>query len=91
MAWEITRICLHCKVDLDDGSLKYDLEWATSDMLAIWRSLSHLDVSRGKPPPKRPAADLFAAALNNFESRGSAVVMAATLEFNPARLVLCSC
>ena len=85
MAWELTRICLHCKVDLDDGSLKYDPKWATSDMLAIWRSLSQLDVFQGKSFPERSAAEVFAAALNNFESRGSTVVMAATLEFNPSK------
>ncbi|KAL1843523.1 hypothetical protein VTJ49DRAFT_1116 [Mycothermus thermophilus] len=83
VAWEITRICLHCKVALDDPSLTYNPAWATSDMLGIWRSLSQLDVFRGKSFPERPSAEAFAAALGNFESRGNTVVMSAALEFNP--------
>ncbi|KAL2187759.1 hypothetical protein L209DRAFT_683868 [Thermothelomyces heterothallicus CBS 203.75] len=83
IAWEITRICLHCKVDLEDSALKYDPSWASSDMLTIWKSLMQLDVFRGKSFPERPSAEVFAAALTSFESRGNAVVMSATLEFNP--------
>ncbi len=83
VAWEITRICLHCKVPLEDDTLKYDSNWETSDMAGIWRSLSLLEPFRGKSFPERPAAEAFAAALNNFESRGNIVVMSAALEFNP--------
>ncbi|KAK4235595.1 hypothetical protein C8A03DRAFT_46294 [Achaetomium macrosporum] len=83
VAWEITRICLHCNVDLDDNLLQYNPQWATSDIAGIWRSLTQLDVFRGKSFPERPSAEAFAAALTgNFESRGQVVVMTATLEFN---------
>ncbi|KAK4149366.1 RNA dependent RNA polymerase-domain-containing protein [Chaetomidium leptoderma] len=85
VAWEITRICLHCKVDLDDDAVQYNPKWATSDMAGIWTSLSQLDVFRGKPFPERPAAEAFTAALSNFESRGNTVVMSAALEFNPSK------
>ncbi|KAL2015359.1 hypothetical protein VTK56DRAFT_5756 [Thermocarpiscus australiensis] len=85
VAWEVTRICLHCRVDLEDESLRYDPAWATSDIVDIWKSLGRLDVFRGKSFPERPAAEIFAAALASFESRGNAVVMSATLEFNPEK------
>ncbi|KAK4118585.1 hypothetical protein N657DRAFT_685133 [Parathielavia appendiculata] len=83
VAWEITRICLHCKVDLNNDALKYDPTWATSDMFAIWRDLSQLDVFRGKSFPERPSAEAFSVALNSWEGRGNIVVMSAALEFNP--------
>ncbi|KAL2140389.1 hypothetical protein VTI28DRAFT_3845 [Corynascus sepedonium] len=82
VAWEITRICLHCEVDLEDSSLKYDPKWATSDMVNICRSLAQLDVFRGKSFPERPSTEVFAAALKSFESGRNAVVMSAALEFN---------
>ncbi|KAH6635795.1 RNA dependent RNA polymerase-domain-containing protein [Chaetomium tenue] len=83
VAWEITRICLHCKVEIDNDTVKYDPKWAKSDMLGIWRSLSQLEPFRGKSFPERPPAEVFAAALAGFESRGNTVVMSAALEFNP--------
>ncbi|KAL2170755.1 hypothetical protein VTG60DRAFT_4503 [Thermothelomyces hinnuleus] len=52
-------------------------------MLTIWKSLMQLDVFRGKSFPERPSAEVFAAALTSFESRGNAVLMSAALEFNP--------
>jgi hypothetical protein len=54
-------------------------------MVGIWRSLSQLDVFRGKSFPERPSAEAFAAALGTFESRGNVVVMSAALEFNPSK------
>lgn len=54
-------------------------------MLGIWRSLSQLDPFRGKSFPERPPAEVFAAALAGFESRGNTVVMSAALEFNPSK------
>lgn len=83
MVWEVTRICLHCNVDLDDPSLSYNPKW--SDATDIWKSLAQLDAFRGKSFPERPSAEVFAAALANFESRGRSVVMTATLEFNPSK------
>ncbi|KAK4097624.1 hypothetical protein N658DRAFT_510235 [Parathielavia hyrcaniae] len=85
VAWEITRIGLHCKVDLDNDGLKYNPKWATSDMFAIWRDLSQLDVFRGKSFPERPSAEAFSVALSSWGGRGNIVVMSAALEFNPAK------
>ncbi|KAL2261483.1 hypothetical protein VTK26DRAFT_4058 [Humicola hyalothermophila] len=85
VAWEITRLCLHCNVDLDNENLRYDPKWAT-DVDTIWRSLRELDVFRGKTFPERPAPQVFAAALADFEGKGNnAVLMSASLEFNPQK------
>ncbi|KAL2128099.1 hypothetical protein VTI74DRAFT_9740 [Chaetomium olivicolor] len=83
VAWEVTRICQHCKVDLEHPSLQYNPKWATSGMDVIWRDLHENNLFRGKSFPERPAAEVFAAALTTFETRGNAVVMSAALEFNP--------
>ncbi|KAK3681744.1 RNA dependent RNA polymerase-domain-containing protein [Podospora appendiculata] len=84
VAWEITRICLHCGVDLDDRRLSYDPAW-TRGMAEIWKSLRDHDLFRGKSFPERPTSEAFAAAMANFESKGNAVVLCANLDFNPAK------
>ncbi|KAM7200870.1 RNA dependent RNA polymerase domain containing protein [Naviculisporaceae sp. PSN 640] len=84
LAWELTRICLHCRVDLDDPTLRYNPVWASQTMNDIWRDLREHDLFRGKSFPERPSAEAFAAALSgSFESKGNVVVLAATLDFNP--------
>ncbi|KAK3331647.1 RNA dependent RNA polymerase-domain-containing protein [Cercophora scortea] len=84
VAWEITRICLHCGVDLDDRRLSYDPAW-TRGMAEIWKSLREHDLFRGKSFPERPSSEAFAAAMANFESKGNAVVLCANLDFNPSK------
>ena len=54
-------------------------------MDTIWRTLREIDVFRGKSFPERPVAQVFAAALGNFEGKGNTVLMSASLEFNPKR------
>ncbi|KAL2161801.1 hypothetical protein VTH06DRAFT_7585 [Thermothelomyces fergusii] len=54
-------------------------------MFSIRKSLAKLDIFRGKSFPEPPSAEVFAAALGSFESRGNAVVMSASLEFNPQK------
>ena len=85
VAWEVTRLCLHCHVDLEDSSLQYNRSWANArNVMEIWRSLYELDVFRGKPFPEKPSTEAFTAALfGNFESKGNAVVLSANLDYNP--------
>ncbi|KAK4231626.1 putative RNA-dependent RNA polymerase SHL2 [Podospora fimiseda] len=87
VAWEITRICLHCKVDLDDSAthgIQYNPAWATATYTDLWKSLAKLPVFQGKDFPERPSQEAFAAAMTSkFEARGSVVLMSANLEFNP--------
>ncbi|KAK3322996.1 RNA dependent RNA polymerase-domain-containing protein [Apodospora peruviana] len=86
IAWELTRICLHCNVDLNHKDLHYDPAWATQRMMEIWKSLREHDLFRGKPFPEKPSAEAFAAAaLGTFESKGNAIVLSATLDFNPEK------
>ncbi|KAK0717500.1 RNA dependent RNA polymerase-domain-containing protein [Lasiosphaeria miniovina] len=80
VAWEITRICLHCGVNLDDKSLLYKPAWADGTMNDIWKDLHQLPVFRGKSFPEKPLANVFAAALANFESKGNAVILSAKLD-----------
>ncbi|EAA29811.1 hypothetical protein GE21DRAFT_4945 [Neurospora crassa] len=87
VAWEVTRLFMHCKVDLEDESLglKYDPSWSTArDVTDIWKTLYRLDAFRGKPFPEKPPNDVFVTAMTgNFESKGSAVVLSAVLDYNP--------
>ncbi|KAM7219061.1 RNA-dependent RNA polymerase [Rhypophila decipiens] len=84
LAWELTRICLRCKVDLDSPQLKYNPVWASQTMNDIWKSLREHDLFRGKSFPEKPSAEAFAAALtSDFTSKGDAVILSATLDFNP--------
>ncbi|KAL0472956.1 RNA-dependent RNA polymerase [Neurospora intermedia] len=87
VAWEVTRLFMHCKVDLEDESLglRYDPSWSTArDVTDIWKTLYRLDAFRGKPFPEKPPNDVFATAMTgNFESKGSAVVLSAVLDYNP--------
>ncbi|KAK3934262.1 putative RNA-dependent RNA polymerase SHL2 [Diplogelasinospora grovesii] len=84
VAWEITRICLHCGVKPETINVQYNPAWTTG-INEIWKSLRELDPFRGKSFPERPSAEAFSAALTNFETRGSIVILSASLDFNTAR------
>ncbi|KAK3987542.1 putative RNA-dependent RNA polymerase SHL2 [Cladorrhinum sp. PSN332] len=89
VAWEITRICLHCKIDLDDHAshgIQYNPAWATATITELWKSLAKLPAFQGKDFPERPSHEAFAAAMtSNFEAKGSVVLISANLEFNPEK------
>ncbi len=78
----MTRICLHCGVDLAHGSLKYDPRWATQDILELWKSLARIEIFQGKVFPERPTTEAWQAALGDFSSRGNAVVLSLNLDYN---------
>ncbi|KAK4163856.1 putative RNA-dependent RNA polymerase SHL2 [Cladorrhinum sp. PSN259] len=86
VAWEVTRICLHCKIDLDNEAnlgIRYDPAWATTTITELWKSLAKLPPFQGKNFPEQPSPEAFAAAMtSNFEAKGSVIVMSANLEFN---------
>lgn len=87
VAWEVTRICLHCKVGLDDETsrnIQYNPAWAMMTITDLWRSLAKLPAFQGKDFPERPSPEAYTAAMTkNFEANGSVVIMSANLEFNP--------
>ncbi|KAK3399196.1 RNA dependent RNA polymerase-domain-containing protein [Sordaria brevicollis] len=86
VAWEVTRLFMHCGVDIEDLSLglKYNPSWSNArDVMDIWKSFYQMDAFRGKPFPEKPSNDAFATAMaGNFESKGNAVVLSAILDYN---------
>ncbi|KXH49568.1 RNA-directed RNA polymerase [Colletotrichum salicis] len=66
IAWEITRIALHCDVDLDEIVLSYDETWRDYDTL--YRVLREQHSFNGKGFPERPTLDAWTAGLSGFES-----------------------
>ncbi|KAI3530696.1 RNA-directed RNA polymerase [Colletotrichum abscissum] len=78
IAWEITRIALHCDVDLDEIILSYDETWRDYDTL--YRVLREQHPFNGKGFPERPTLDAWTAGLSGFESsNGQHVSFAASL------------
>ncbi|KAK1474004.1 RNA-directed RNA polymerase [Colletotrichum tamarilloi] len=78
IAWEITRIALHCDVDLDEIILSYDETWRDYDTL--YRVLREQHPFNGKCFPERPTLDAWTTGLSGFESsNGQHVSFAASL------------
>ncbi|KAH8898223.1 hypothetical protein GQ53DRAFT_742330 [Thozetella sp. PMI_491] len=82
VVWEVTRICLHCDIDLAHTKIQYDPRWASQDFADLWKGLRRLDVFQGKSFPERPTAEAWQAALGSFTSRGNAVFLSLALDYN---------
>ncbi|KAK0711886.1 RNA dependent RNA polymerase-domain-containing protein [Lasiosphaeris hirsuta] len=82
--WEVTRISMHCNIDLDTLSLRYNPESWQKGISEIWKDLRQHPAFQGKTFPERPSADAFAAALTNFEKGNNAVLMSVNLDYNPS-------
>lgn len=76
--WEVTRVALHCDVDITRLNLKYDDTWKDQDTL--WTSLKSCRAFKSKrlPPKSDPRAWLLGLQ-SNFESDGEAVIFTATM------------
>ncbi|TLD19835.1 hypothetical protein PspLS_09632, partial [Pyricularia sp. CBS 133598] len=79
IAWEVTRIALHCKIDLGDvKGLVYDQSW---DNLKTLRSVLYKHpLFQGQTFPEQCSVDAWNAAVKNFDK----VVLAAELDRNSA-------
>ncbi|KAL0933776.1 RNA-dependent RNA polymerase [Colletotrichum truncatum] len=78
VAWEITRIALHCDVDLSKVVMSYDDTWM--DYNHLWRSLQAHPSFVGKAFPERPSTAAWTAGLCDFKSpQGQHVIFSATL------------
>ncbi|KAE9571260.1 putative RNA-dependent RNA polymerase SHL2 [Colletotrichum fructicola] len=78
VAWEITRIALHCGVDLGETLMSYDETWINYNNL--WRALLAHPSFAGKAFPERPTTDAWTAGLSGFKSpRGQHVTFTASL------------
>ncbi|KAK1833678.1 RNA dependent RNA polymerase-domain-containing protein [Podospora conica] len=86
--WEVTRIGLHCKVDLESLDIRYNPAWAKEGIKAIWADFRKFDEDVNdedrlfKSFPERPTPEAFAVALTTFATTDSAVVMSANLDWN---------
>ncbi|KAF6823418.1 RNA-dependent RNA polymerase [Colletotrichum plurivorum] len=79
IAWEVTRIALHCGVDLGEIEMSYQPDWYNYPNLR--KSLFEHPLLAQKSFPERPNADAWTAALSGFKSpRGQSVVFTASLE-----------
>lgn len=82
VAWEMTRIAVHCEVDLGEVMMDYDESWINYSQL--WKSLlAHPDFA-GKSFPERPSTDAWAAAMSGFNTvRGQHIVFSARFDQVP--------
>ncbi|KAI3396950.1 hypothetical protein diail_11563 [Diaporthe ilicicola] len=72
--WEVTRVALHCSVDVASLDIQYDESLADLDNL--WHTLkSHPSFQGKRFPAKSDPLAWHDGLYNNFESGGDAVVM----------------
>ncbi|KAK3357827.1 RNA dependent RNA polymerase-domain-containing protein [Lasiosphaeria hispida] len=83
--WEVTRIAIHCNIDLDTLSLKHNPDSWKKGVSEIWKDLRQHQAFQGKTFPEKPSADAFAAALTTFDKGNYVVLMSVNLDFNPSR------
>ncbi|KAK1671589.1 RNA-directed RNA polymerase [Colletotrichum godetiae] len=82
VAWEITRIAVHCEVDLGEVMMDYDETWTNYNQL--WKSLLAHPKFAGKSFPERPSTDAWAAAMSGFNTvRGQHVLFSAQFDQVP--------
>ncbi|KAK1573560.1 RNA-directed RNA polymerase [Colletotrichum navitas] len=82
VAWEVTRIAVHCNVDLGDVDMTYDESWINYKQLR--KSLFAHPLFAGKAFPEQPCADAWKAAMSGFKTvRGQHVVFSAALDQAP--------
>ncbi|EFQ34383.1 RNA-directed RNA polymerase [Colletotrichum graminicola] len=78
VAWEVTRIAVHCNVDLGDVHMTYDESW--TDQKQLRKSLFAHPLFAGKTFPEQACADAWKAAMSGFKTvRGQHVLFSATL------------
>ncbi|KAK1976451.1 RNA-directed RNA polymerase [Colletotrichum cereale] len=83
VAWEVTRIAIHCNVDLGDVHMTYDESWINYKKL--WMSLLAHPLFTGKSFPEPPSTDAWTAAMSGFNTvRGQHVVFSAALDQAPS-------
>lgn len=72
--WEVTRVALHCGVDVASLELQYDER--LMDLDTLWHALRNHPSLRGKTFPAKSDPIAWRDGLyNNFESDGDALVM----------------
>lgn len=83
--WEVTRVALHCDVDVASLDLHYDQR--LTDLDSLWRTLRNHPSFKGKSFPAKSDPIAWRGGLhNNFECEGDALVMlTATMHVSRSR------
>ncbi|KAG8168343.1 hypothetical protein KVR01_001092 [Diaporthe batatas] len=83
--WEVTRVALHCGVDVASLDLQYHPRLA--DLDTLWRTLRNHPSFKGKSFPEKSDPVAWRGGLyNNFECEGDALVMlTATMHLSTSR------
>ena len=77
--WEITRVALHCGVELHHTNLEYHRDW--HDQKSLWRALNGHPAFRNKDFPPKSDERAWQASFSDFFSRGQAVVFVASMDW----------
>ncbi|OIW32897.1 hypothetical protein CONLIGDRAFT_569861 [Coniochaeta ligniaria NRRL 30616] len=86
VVWEFTRICLHCGLDVDEVEIPYDLAWENpQSYLGLWSSLRKHASFSSKAFPEPPDTNAWTAAMKGFRLQSMAVIMSASVDFNPSK------
>ncbi len=80
VSWEVTRIALHCGVDLSRVELCYSPEWEDQDRLrkVLW---THPDFA-GRPFPEKATAESWKAGLGYLRSAMQIAVFTAIVDYS---------
>jgi len=81
VAWEVTRIALHCGVDLDSFALNYSTEWV-ADNSELRKAMWKHHAFAGRAFPERPSQRAWEIALGGRKNPDQDVVFQSALEFS---------
>lgn len=85
--WEFTRICLHCGVDSAEVDIQYDPAWSNEKSYrSLWAGLLRHPALSSKAFPEPPDDSAWAAATKLFSAQNIAVILSASLDFNPSKV-----
>lgn len=85
VAWEITRIAVHCNVDLNDLNMRHDPLWDRPGSLKDLRKrLYQQHAFRGKSFPEAPNDNAWDASFSESRNRDM-VAFSMSIDFNPSR------
>ncbi|KAI5924993.1 RNA dependent RNA polymerase-domain-containing protein [Camillea tinctor] len=82
--WEILRIALHCRINVDDLRIEYDASFM--NQARLWERLRSLPIFAGKSFPEKSRSEAWAASLSDrFCSADQVVVLSASLSLNTSK------
>ena len=85
MAWEISRIALHCGVNLGQVDIAYDSWWGRDAQDKLWAALYKHDAFRGKTFPEPSDPHAWRIALGHVEEHRQVVFAASLSDTTPSK------